>query len=165
MPPSVLPPFVIRFDAANVPIGYLVLESKTRPLGELADLGLFRIRPMLIAKCRARCRFRRTAATPARSSSRSTPTASAPTTSRPKTWCGLGERQRRRAVGQSVYPRADAAGADQRHGGRSAGDGQHSHSSRARTSTSATWPRFRTPRTSTMAARWSTAASRSTSRW
>ena len=41
MPPSVLPPFVIRFDAANVPIGYLVLESKTRPLGELADLGLY----------------------------------------------------------------------------------------------------------------------------
>ena len=50
MPPSVLPPFVIRFDAANVPIGYLVMESKTRPLGELADLGLFHIRPMLIAK-------------------------------------------------------------------------------------------------------------------
>ncbi len=49
MPPSVLPPFVMRFDAANVPIGYLVLESKTRPLGELADLGMYRIRPMLIA--------------------------------------------------------------------------------------------------------------------
>jgi multidrug efflux pump subunit AcrB len=48
MPPSVLPPFVIRFDAASVPIGYLVLESEKRPLGELADLGLFRIRPMLI---------------------------------------------------------------------------------------------------------------------
>src|SRR5208283_2373540 len=29
---------------------YLVLESKTRPLGELADLGLFRIRPMMIAQ-------------------------------------------------------------------------------------------------------------------
>ena len=39
MPPSVLPPFVMRFDAANVPIGYLVMDSKTRPLGELADLG------------------------------------------------------------------------------------------------------------------------------
>jgi multidrug efflux pump subunit AcrB len=50
MPPSVLPPFVIRFDAANVPIGYLVMESKTRPLGELADLGLFRIRPLLTAQ-------------------------------------------------------------------------------------------------------------------
>ena len=50
MPPSVLPPFVIRFDAANVPIGYLVMESKSRPMGELADLGLFRIRPLLISQ-------------------------------------------------------------------------------------------------------------------
>ena len=50
MPPSVLPPFVMRFDAANVPIGYLVLESKTRALGELADLGMYKIRPMLIAQ-------------------------------------------------------------------------------------------------------------------
>jgi multidrug efflux pump subunit AcrB len=51
MPPSVLPPFVIRFDAASVPIGYLVLESKAdRPLGELADLGLFRIRPTLVSE-------------------------------------------------------------------------------------------------------------------
>ncbi|MGD0897345.1 MAG: efflux RND transporter permease subunit, partial [Thermoguttaceae bacterium] len=50
MPPSVLPPFVMRFDAANVPIGYIVLESKTRPLGELADLGMQKIRPMLISQ-------------------------------------------------------------------------------------------------------------------
>ncbi len=50
MPPSVLPPFVIRFDAANVPIGYLVMESKSRPIGELVDLGLFRIRPLLNAQ-------------------------------------------------------------------------------------------------------------------
>jgi multidrug efflux pump subunit AcrB len=50
MPPSVLPPFVMRFDAANVPIGYLVLDSQTRPLGELADLALFRIRPLLVAQ-------------------------------------------------------------------------------------------------------------------
>jgi multidrug efflux pump subunit AcrB len=49
MPPSVLPPFVMRFDAANVPIGYLVLESKTRSLGELADLGLYRIRPLMLS--------------------------------------------------------------------------------------------------------------------
>ena len=50
MPPAVLPPFVIRFDAATVPIGYLVMESKSRPLGELADLGLYRIRPLLLAR-------------------------------------------------------------------------------------------------------------------
>ena len=50
MPPSVLPPFVMRFDAATVPIGYLVLSSPSRPLGELTDLGLFRIRPLLISQ-------------------------------------------------------------------------------------------------------------------
>ena len=47
MPPSVLPPFVMRFDASNVPIGYLVLDSKTRSLGELTDMGMYRIRPLL----------------------------------------------------------------------------------------------------------------------
>ena len=47
MPPSVLPPFVMRFDAANVPIGYLVVDSKTRKLGELTDLAQTRIRPLL----------------------------------------------------------------------------------------------------------------------
>ena len=57
MPPSVLPPFVIRFDAANVPIGYLVLESKTRPLGQLADLGLYRIRPLLISQIQGTVAF------------------------------------------------------------------------------------------------------------
>ena len=57
MPPSVLPPFVIRFDAASVPIGYLVLESKTRPLGELADLGLYRIRPLLISQIQGTVAF------------------------------------------------------------------------------------------------------------
>lgn len=47
MPPSVLPPFVMRFDASNVPIGYLVLDSKSRSLGELMDLGMYRVRPLL----------------------------------------------------------------------------------------------------------------------
>jgi multidrug efflux pump subunit AcrB len=57
MPPSVLPPFVIRFDAATVPIGYLVMESKTRPLGELADLGLFQIRPKLVERVQGTVAF------------------------------------------------------------------------------------------------------------
>ncbi len=47
LPPSVLPPFVMRFDAANVPIGYLVLDSKTRELGELTDIAITRVRPLL----------------------------------------------------------------------------------------------------------------------
>jgi multidrug efflux pump subunit AcrB len=49
MPPSVLPPFVMRFDAANVPVGYLVVDSQNpaRKLGELTDLAQTRIRPLL----------------------------------------------------------------------------------------------------------------------
>ncbi len=49
MPPSVLPPFVMRFDAANVPIGYLVVDSQNpaRKLGELTDLAMYKIRPLL----------------------------------------------------------------------------------------------------------------------
>ncbi len=52
MPPSVLPPFIMRFDAANVPIGYLVMETENpaRSLGELADMGMYKIRPMLVAQ-------------------------------------------------------------------------------------------------------------------
>ena len=88
MPPSVLPPFVMRFDAANVPIGYLVLESKTRPLGELADLGMYNASARCSSpSCPARSPFRPSAATPGRSSSRSIPTACGRTTSRPRTWC------------------------------------------------------------------------------
>lgn len=49
MPPSVLPPFVMRFDAANVPVGYLVVDSQNskREFGELTDLAQTRIRPLL----------------------------------------------------------------------------------------------------------------------
>jgi multidrug efflux pump subunit AcrB len=46
MPPGTVPPFVVRFDAGSVPVGYLVFSSETRALGEIQDLALFRIRPM-----------------------------------------------------------------------------------------------------------------------
>jgi len=46
MPPGTVPPFVVRFDAGSVPVGYLVFSSETRSLGEIQDLALFRIRPM-----------------------------------------------------------------------------------------------------------------------
>jgi multidrug efflux pump subunit AcrB len=46
MPPGTVPPFVMRFDAGSVPVGYLVFSSETRSLGEIQDLALFRIRPM-----------------------------------------------------------------------------------------------------------------------
>lgn len=46
MPPGTVPPFVVRFDAGSVPVGYLVFRSETRVLGEIQDLALFRVRPM-----------------------------------------------------------------------------------------------------------------------
>jgi multidrug efflux pump subunit AcrB len=46
MPPGTLPPFITRFDAGSVPVGQLVFFSETRTLGEIADLALFRVRPM-----------------------------------------------------------------------------------------------------------------------
>jgi multidrug efflux pump subunit AcrB len=34
-------------DAGNVPVGYLVFKSKTRPLGQIGDLANYRVRPLL----------------------------------------------------------------------------------------------------------------------
>ncbi|WP_354004777.1 efflux RND transporter permease subunit [Olivibacter sp. 47] len=38
-PPGSNPPFIIRFDASTLPVGQLVLSSKTRSNNELADLA------------------------------------------------------------------------------------------------------------------------------
>src|SRR5271157_984659 len=46
MPPGTVAPFVIRFDAGTVPVGYLVFSSQTRTLGEIQDLALNRVRPV-----------------------------------------------------------------------------------------------------------------------
>ena len=45
MPPGTVGPFVMRFDAGTVPVGYLVFKSDTRSLGEIQDLALNRVRP------------------------------------------------------------------------------------------------------------------------
>src|SRR6266567_6061387 len=45
MPTGTVPPFIMRFDAGSVPVGYLVFESK-RPIGEIQDKALFVVRPM-----------------------------------------------------------------------------------------------------------------------
>jgi len=45
MPPGTVSPFVMRFDTGSVPVGYLVLSSDTRSLGEIQDLALFQVRP------------------------------------------------------------------------------------------------------------------------
>ncbi len=45
MPPGTVAPFVIRFDAGTVPVGYVVFSSDTRTVGEIQDLALNRVRP------------------------------------------------------------------------------------------------------------------------
>jgi multidrug efflux pump subunit AcrB len=45
MPPGTVGPFIVRFDAGTVPVGYLVFSSETRSLGEIQDLALNRVRP------------------------------------------------------------------------------------------------------------------------
>ena len=46
MPPGTVPPFVLRFDAGSVPVGYVVFSSKTHSVDELQDLALNRVRPL-----------------------------------------------------------------------------------------------------------------------
>src|SRR5207248_3655261 len=46
MPYGTVPPFVMRYDAGSVPVGYLVFSSETRGLGEIQDLALNRVRPL-----------------------------------------------------------------------------------------------------------------------
>ncbi len=46
MPVGTVPPFVMRFDAGSVPVGFLVLSSETRSIKEIQDRALFRVRPM-----------------------------------------------------------------------------------------------------------------------
>jgi RND family efflux transporter MFP subunit len=47
MPPGTVAPFVLRFDAGNVPVGYLVLSSTSKQVAEIQDLAFVRIRPMV----------------------------------------------------------------------------------------------------------------------
>jgi multidrug efflux pump subunit AcrB len=43
MPPGTVSPFVFRFDAGTLPVGYLVFSSDSRTLGEIQDLALNRV--------------------------------------------------------------------------------------------------------------------------
>jgi multidrug efflux pump subunit AcrB len=45
MPPGTVSPFVIRYDAGTLPVGYLVFSSPSRTLSEIQDLALNRVRP------------------------------------------------------------------------------------------------------------------------
>src|SRR5712672_520586 len=46
MPPGTVSPFVVRFDAGTLPVGYLVFSSPSRTLSEIQDLALNRVRPV-----------------------------------------------------------------------------------------------------------------------
>jgi multidrug efflux pump subunit AcrB len=46
MPPNTVPPFIMRFDTGSVPVGYLVLSSETKTVGQIQDQALFKVRPM-----------------------------------------------------------------------------------------------------------------------
>ena len=46
MPPGTVSPFVIRFDAGTLPVGYMVFSSPSRTLSEIQDLALNRVRPV-----------------------------------------------------------------------------------------------------------------------
>jgi len=46
MPPGTVSPFITRFDGGSVPVGYLVLSSRTKSIGEIQDQALFKVRPM-----------------------------------------------------------------------------------------------------------------------
>src|SRR5579871_2603749 len=46
MPVGTVPPFIMRFDTGSVPVGYLVLSSKTKTIGQIQNDALFKVRPM-----------------------------------------------------------------------------------------------------------------------
>src|SRR5437867_12195293 len=48
MPEGTVPPFIMRFDAGSVPVGFLVFstDNPNRTIGEIQDAALFRVRPM-----------------------------------------------------------------------------------------------------------------------
>ncbi len=48
MPPGSVPPFVMRFDAGSVPVGYLVFSStnESRTVGQMQDAALNLVRPL-----------------------------------------------------------------------------------------------------------------------
>src|SRR6266478_8241616 len=47
MPTGTLPPFIVRFDVGSVPVGQLVFSSETKGEGEIQDLALYKVRPLL----------------------------------------------------------------------------------------------------------------------
>src|SRR3984893_15246540 len=49
MPPGTVAPFVVRFDTGSVPVGYIVLESRTKTIDEIQEAAYIRVRPTLVS--------------------------------------------------------------------------------------------------------------------
>ncbi len=49
MPPGTVAPFVVRFDSGSAPVGYIVLESKTKTIDEIQEAAYIRVRPTLVS--------------------------------------------------------------------------------------------------------------------
>jgi multidrug efflux pump subunit AcrB len=49
MPPGTVAPFVVRFDAGSVPVGYIVLESQTKTIDQIQEAAYIRVRPSLVS--------------------------------------------------------------------------------------------------------------------
>ncbi|HEY9789033.1 MAG TPA: efflux RND transporter permease subunit [Candidatus Obscuribacterales bacterium] len=47
MPHGTVDPFVLRFDAGNVPVGFLVMTSDTRTVADVQELAYVRVRPVV----------------------------------------------------------------------------------------------------------------------
>ena len=165
MPPGTVSPFIIRFDTGSVPVGYLVLSSETKSIGEIQDQALFKVRPMFASLPGV------SAPPPFGGSQRTVVVRLDPDRLRAyrmspdEVIAALTAGQRDQPVGQRPDRQDDADRADQRDGpaGPGAGDDPDPARRRSRPSTSATWRPSRTPPTSRPATRWSTAAAPSTS--
>jgi multidrug efflux pump subunit AcrB len=48
-PPGTVPPFVVRFDAGTLPVGYIVLSSETKGIEEIQEEAYLRVRPALVS--------------------------------------------------------------------------------------------------------------------
>jgi multidrug efflux pump subunit AcrB len=49
MPQGTVAPFVVRFDSGSAPVGYLVLESKSKTIDEIQEAAYIRVRPTLVS--------------------------------------------------------------------------------------------------------------------
>jgi multidrug efflux pump subunit AcrB len=47
MPVGTVPPFIVRFDAGNVPVAQLIFSSPSRNAAEMQDIAVTRVRPLL----------------------------------------------------------------------------------------------------------------------